>query len=324
MSAPSKHAADAKPVIEHDRGLGTAYERYCFYQLLDAWARRLDVKSFVEGPVDGMAGVPSVYGVGLAIRGVAVTSTVTSEEQGRVVREIYAGAGATADVRVVDPGDVANALPKADMVLTYHALSMVPDWRRYLQAVAGRATKGLVVAVCNPQNWGVSLVRLLGRLQGKGDVAPPEAWHKEALAPELWKLGRVREHEYFDCPWWPDLHVSPGQKLTDRAKGLVNKSDQVAFGLQRTDVKMADRFVYDGARWPYFGGPGWQEELMPALLKHPSFEGSKAKLKAYTGHLHAFLVDVAPRTRQAKLRLKQVEASSTNEPATGDPPTQTP
>ena len=62
--------------ITHDRGLGSAYERYCFYQLVDAWRTRYEIETALEGLIDGMAGVSGVHCVGLARRGVKVTTAL--------------------------------------------------------------------------------------------------------------------------------------------------------------------------------------------------------------------------------------------------------
>lgn len=298
-------------LLAHDRGLGSAYERYWFYKLLDRWADELGAESLLEGPLDGMAGVPGVHGVGLARRGKHVTSVVVSEKQAEITRAIYERAGAAkfVDVRVVAPDDQAaiDALPKADLVLAYHTLSFVPDWRAYLARVAKQANKGFIVSVCNPDNWGVAIIRNVGRLRGIGGLEPPEYWRTDVLAPELWKLGRVKEHEFFDCPWWPDLQVSPGQSLLDRAKKLVTmRKKGVQFTADGTDSQLAQRFVYGAERWPYFGDDeGWKDELEPALRRHPSFERTRAaRVKALAGHLHAFLVDVRPRTPQERRRLR--------------------
>jgi hypothetical protein len=304
-----------KHLVPDDRGLGTAYERYCFYQLLDAWAKQYEVETFLEGPVDGMAGVAGVHGVGLARRGVKVVSAVPTEEHARVARGIYASCDTPVDVTVLageDPASVAT-LPRSDMVVCYHALSFVDDWRTYLEAIAALAKKVLVVTVCNPDNWGVAVIRALARLRGVSGVDAPESWQTSVLAPELWRHGRVREHAYFDCPWWPDLQVSAGQSLTDRLKRMAR-----AQGFTFTDTpeqsQLAASFVYGAERWPYFGGPGWVDELMPALLKHPCFEGAKAKVvRRRTSHLHAFVVDMRPRTHRERRRLAQAERAEHGE-----------
>ena len=294
--------------IRHDRGLGTAYERYCFYQLLDSWARRYAVTSMLEGPVDGMAGVSGVHGAVLARQGIKVSSFVPTPEKAATARAVYeaTGGSAHAEVRVV-AGAVQDAdLPTSDLVLAYHSFSLVADWRTYLQALARLTRRVLVVAVCNPQNWGVELVRLAARLRGAGSLEAPAVWHTETLAPALWAVGRVREHVYFDCPWWPDLQVSAGQSLRDRVGQLARqKRSQVRFTAEAADAKLAERFVYGPERWPYFGGPGWGDELLPALLRHPGFDGSTSRLTPRIAHLHAFVVDVGDRTPQARHRLKR-------------------
>jgi hypothetical protein len=298
----------ATQTIEHDRGLGTAYERWCFYQRLDGWATEYDVGSALEGPLDGMAGVSGVHLVGLGRRAVRVTSAVATDEKARLARAVYARAGAPVDVRVVPPRQAPDGgwgdLPPSDMVVAYHALPLVDDWRSYLRAVARLARKVLVVTVCNPDNWGVAAIRLAGRLRGRRDLAPPESWRTDVLAPELWALGRVREHVYFDAPWWPDLQVAPGQSLVDRARQLTRQGrGAVRFTAEERGARLAERFVYGPERWPYFGGDGWVEELLPALLRHPGFDGSKLRLLPRLAHLHAFVVDMRPRTPQARRKL---------------------
>lgn len=291
--------------VEHDRGLGTAYERYCFYQLVDRWASELGVESALEGPVDGMAGVPGVHCVGLARRGVPVVSAVLSDAQARVTRAIYERAGARgAGVRVVSAAH-ASELPKADLVIAYHALSLVDDWRSYLATMAKLARRALVVTTVNPRNWGVATVRWVGRVRRAAGFETPAEWGTDVLAPELWSLGRVREHTYFDCPWWPDLLVSAGQSLTSRAGQLLfaKKADAPLTDVEKK-AALAAKYVYGAERWPYFGGEGWHEELLPALLTHPTFEGARTSIRARAAHLHAFVVDVRPRTPQARRRLE--------------------
>ncbi len=202
--------------IAQDRGLGTAYERWCFYQRMRAWAEEYGVESVLEGPFDGMAGIRGVHSAGLAREGIRIVSAVASEEAQAVARRVYAAVAPQGDVDVRVVADEARVaeLPPSDMVLVYHALPFVQEWRRYLSTLGKLARKVLVVATCNPDNWGFTAVRWLG-----GSEAPT-VWKTETLAPALWELGRVRDHVYFDAPWWPDLPVAPGQSLADRLKQL--------------------------------------------------------------------------------------------------------
>jgi len=302
----------AAQVIDRDRGLGTAYERYHFYRLVERWAAEYGVKTALEGPLDGMAGVSGVHLAGLARRGVQVTSALPNEPKAALARAVYrtAGGGVAADVRVVaDPMRAAEELAPADLVIAYHALPLAPAWRAYLRLLAGLARKVLVVTVCNPDNWGVAAIRAVARLRGLGarEIDAPETWRCEILAPELWGVGRVREHTYFDAPWWPDLQVAPGQSLRDRARQLLRQpAGELRFTAAGKGARLAERFVYGPGRWPYFGDDGWSDELEPALRRHPSFERASAAVARRAAHLHAFVVDRRPRTPQARRRLAVV------------------
>jgi hypothetical protein len=224
---------------------------------------------------------------------VKTTSALVSAEKARIARAIY--------------GRAAEELPPSDLVIAYHAVPLVDDWRGYLQVLGKLARKALVVTVCNPDNWGVVAIRVASGLRGLRGMKAPETWRTEVLAPELWNLGRVREHVYFDAPWWPDLQVAPGQSLRDRARQLWGqRRSELRFTAEERGAELAGRFVYDDAKWPYFGGEGWIEELQPALLRHPAFEGVRPGLARYLSHLHAFVVDMRPRTPQARRRLAQV------------------
>jgi len=298
----------ATQIVEHDRGLGTAYERWCFYQLMQEWAAQYGVESALEGPVDGMAGVRGVHCVGLARQGVRVVSAVTTARSAEIARSVYARAAprAMADVRVVSEIATVDELPASDLVVVYHALPFVDDWRGYLRRLAALATKVLVVATCNPKNWGFLAVRLVGR------VTAPDVWRTETLAPVLWEIGRVRDHVYFDAPWWPDLPVAPGQSVSHRLRQMFTMRGGARFAPPEAGAVLASKYVYGPERWPYFGGEGWLDELQPALLRHPAFEGSRSKLVERMAHLHAFVVDVSPRTPQARRR--SLAVASAQEP----------
>jgi hypothetical protein len=265
-----------------------------------AWAAEYGVESALEGPVDGMAGIRGVHCVGLARNGVRVVSATASDRAAIIARAVYKAAApdARVDFEIVDDERRVADLPASDMVLIYHALPFVDDWRSYLRSLAKRARKLLVVATCNPDNWGFTGVRLLG------GVEVPEVWKTQTLAPVLWELGRVRDHVYFDAPWWPDLPVAPGQSLANRLKQLVVGKEGARFAPPERDAVLAPKFVYGPDRWPYFGGPGWIDELQPALLRHPAFEGSRQGIVRRMAHLHAFVVDVRPRTPQARRQLR--------------------
>jgi hypothetical protein len=288
-------------VIDRDYGLGSAYERYCFYQWVGRVAKEYHVRSMLEGPLDGMSGISGVHGVGLARDGVAVTSLTVSEAQAAITRSVYANAGVTSAKVLVREDATLSGLKKHDMVISYHAAEFVSDWAAYLASLAALAAKVVLVTIRNPDNWTVRLLQAGARLRGSRSLDPPKEWSTHSLAPILWSLGSVKAHKYFDCPWWPDLQLGPGQGLGNRVRSMLRGEVKTAYAA--AGAAKAEKHVYTPERWPYFGGPGWHEELLPALLLHPGFDGSPEFICRRAAHLHGFVVDVAPRTPQARRRV---------------------
>jgi hypothetical protein len=282
-----------KPLVTEDRGLGVAHERCSLYQRLDTWARTYEIDSMLEGPLDGVDGIAGVHGLGLARRGVNVVAAVPSDEHARLVRDVYAGCGATGEPLVLGQADLP-ALPRADLVLCYRALDLAADWRSYLAEMAKLARKVVVVVVGNPHNWRLTMTRTLGLGLFRGRAVVPEAWRTEALAPELWKIGRVKEHTHFEAPWWPE---APAGSAREQLRAILGG-------------KPREGYVYGPGRWPHFGGPGWLEELMPALAERPTFGAANEKRRTRTACAHAFVVDVRPRTARERRRLAQLEETT--------------
>jgi hypothetical protein len=161
-------------------------ERRLFGALLEDWASEYGVTSVLEGPVDGIEGVRGVHAAGLARRGVAVCVAVRTEAEAQAARAVY---GETpVDVRVVRDPDAPVGLPRSDMVIAYHALPLVEDWREYLATLGTLATRALVVVLRHPRG---AIDRLTGAL------AP--VCRTEVVAPALWEIGRVRTHVHFDA-----------------------------------------------------------------------------------------------------------------------------
>ncbi len=238
----------------------------------------------MEGPRDGMDGVRGVHCVGLARAGVRVLSVVGDDASADIARAVYACAAPAqpVEVRVMGPGGLAE-LPVSDLVLVYQGALPVEDGHAYLRAMARHARTILVVVTRNPEHW-----RLASRDALRG-LRASDATTTKALAPVLWELGRVRDHVYFDAPCWPAWPPA-----RDSASWLGGST----------------RHVYGAERWPYFGGAGWTDELEPALVRRPSFERAGPRVLRRTAYLHAFVVDLRPRTPQARRKLELARAGA--------------
>lgn len=261
-----------------DVGLGSAYERWAVYELLKKWLEPLELTTALEGPVDGMAGIPGLHLIPAAIKGARVTVVVPDAEAAEVVRGVYrtVGVESALDVRV----SAAWPEEKFDLVLTYSALPFVTDWRGYLAEAAARSRRHLFVSVTHPASYGVFVgkaLRLAGLAPRKLELFDHPSTRPHVLEPELLKLGRIVADSFVDCPWWPDIPVDAGETL---ASGILRR---LPFGgrQRREPQKPAAAegpgmpFQYGPRRFPFFGGEGWDEEFAPALRRHPNLEFSR-------------------------------------------------
>lgn len=273
-----------------DVGLGTAYERLAIYQLMRDWLAGYKLRRAVEGPVDGMAGIPGLHLVGLARLGTTIRVEHSSANTLERVRAVYRHLGLESQLELNVSGEDGEWEGGFDLALTYNALPLVRDWRGYLRKVAARSGRYLVVSVTNPASYGVSIRKLMRRLETDG--APelfdhPSCRHAE-LEPELRRLGRIRDHLYLDCPWWPDLFVQTGETLLS---GTLRRIPWAASYLERQGGERGAGFLYGPDVFPLFNDHPEHLQLRKAMRRHPVFDRRGRMLGRLFGHHHAYLVE---------------------------------
>jgi hypothetical protein len=289
MSADASAAAGAPPP-ERDVGLGTAYERLAVYGLLRRWAQTHGVRTALEGPVDGMAGMPGLHLLPLAREGVRVTVASPDAPALERVREVYERLGCHGQlttVRVATPRELPEG---ADLVLSFNALPLVEDWSGYLKDLASRAGRLLALVITNPSSYGVAIRKVM-RLLEKDRV--PElfdhpATRAERLLAELSACGEVEvlDRTYVDCPWWPDLFVPTGQTTL---QGILGRLPFRLPQLPKREARPAG-FIHGTGAFPLLEGEPGHDQLRAALRWHPTFDGLGPWLGRAFGHHHAFLV----------------------------------
>ncbi|HQR44983.1 MAG TPA: hypothetical protein PLB02_05125 [Thermoanaerobaculia bacterium] len=281
MNAP-EGMVPLPPPARRDVGLGTAYERWAVYALLTKWLAPLGTSTALEGPVDGMAGIPGLHLLPAAVGGARVTVVVPDSEAADVVRGVYRTVGVEDRLEVRVASDWPDG--RWDVVLTYNALPSVPDWKGYLGEAARRAGRRLLVSVTHPASYGV-LVRKTLRLAQPGprpiELFDHPSTKPGVLEPELTRYGTIVGDAYVDCPWWPDLFVETGETL------LTGTLSRLPFGRRfrrgpaaPPSAETVEPFLYGPGRYPFFGGTGWAEEMEPALRRHPNLEGSRFRVLA--------------------------------------------
>jgi hypothetical protein len=277
-----------------DVGLGTAYERVAIYRVLDEWFAGKPIATAFEGPLDNMAGIPGLHLIGLAQRGARVTVALGDARALSNVEGVYATRGLRdrLETRLLAPSD-ALAERAYDVALSYNVLPLVPDWRSFLARVARTSKRWLVVALTNPRTYGASVRRLLRPFESRPqeELFQHESVLPAHIEPELAKLGRIAGHEYFDCPWWPDLFVDAGDSLLSATMRRLPFVSRFAPPPQKTTNDAAGSFVYGRDDYPYPAPLESNRELAAALRKHPTFDHVRG-VAPYFAHLHAYLVEL--------------------------------
>jgi hypothetical protein len=290
-------------VTRQDVGLGTAYERTVTYRLIRKWLGSRGIRSAMEGPVDGFAGMPGLHLIPLARQGIRVTVVHPHPAALLQVRRIYERCGLTDQLETV-LGDAPGGQHTFDAVLSFNALPLLADWRAYVRMLLASCRRYALFVTTNPDSYGVGLRRLLRSLER--NPPDPELFEHEATRPdvlhkELTRAGPILESTFLDCPWWPDLFVPAGQTLLGETLGrLVGRARSVSghtgarlvSAAARYAHETSSRFIHDENNFP-FCGDGAPRTLIAALRRHPVFDRSHHRFGRLFGHHQAYLVEVA-------------------------------
>jgi hypothetical protein len=277
------------PIATQDLGLGTAYERVAIYKLFDRWAEGKRVETAMEGPLDGMAGIPGLHLLGFARRGVQVTVCLPDDHALERVRTLYRRQGV--EERLSTYRLAADAIPTGpvDVLVSYNALPYLADWRPYLARLLAADARWFFLVVSSPHSYGTYLRRAQRLLRGENvvDLFDHEATHPSVIEPEIEKHGRILSHDYLDCPWWPDFLIPARKNLAGDTLAKVKK----LIGRSEADSSAPPRYVFGEERYPFFEGEEGYEDLSRSMRMHPVFDRAPVPVARFFGHLHGYLVE---------------------------------
>lgn len=258
---------------EADRGLGTTFERFAIYKWLESVADRYAVHAVLEGPGDGVAGIPGIHSIPLARRGCEVTVALQEPTEAALARRAWAAQGCLARGNFVCVRGLSLPFPSRcfDLVWNFNRLPFL-DPPVLVKEMARLSSRYVALVVPNRRNYGFPARRLYHRRTrlpwpyGNTAVMDPDT--VQGLLEEA-RL-RVLEALWLDVTWWPDL-LDPAAWLT----AMVPWTGWLLF-----------RTLRDGYRWepedlPYFDPLTyadvhrrmrrlcWLERVRPALLQVP-------------------------------------------------------
>lgn len=263
---------------EADLGLGTTFERFAIYRWLESVAERCAAYTVLEGPGDGVAGIPGIHSIPLARRGCEVTVALGGEAAIALAQRAWAAQGCLAQVDFARVHDLPLSFRSSsfDLVWNFNRLPFL-DARALVAEMARLSRRYVALVVPNRRNYGFPARRLYHRRTHLswpyGDTAVMTPSAVRGLL-ELAGL-RVLEMRWLDVPWWPDI-IDPVAWL----KAMIPGAGRLLSRNRRDGDRRA------GYRWepddlPYFDPAAyadvhqrmrrlnWMELTWPPLLQMP-------------------------------------------------------
>ena len=205
-----------KYLTDYDEGLGVVYERFVLNDYLDRLVDTYGVRTVLEAPLYGMAGVSGINSVRLAQRGCDVTLVDCLDDRldgvARIWRELNLPA------RCVLHQDFAH-LPfddgAFDLAWEWAGLWYLPDAEALLRELARVSRKLVFVAMPNAAQVGYLMRKYLIDRDFFSTV--DERWvHMARIRQVLGGAGvRFVEQGVLDVPPWPDT-VMPAAEVLKR------------------------------------------------------------------------------------------------------------
>ena len=249
-----------KYLTDWNEGLGVVYERFVLNDYLDDLIDRHQLRSVLEAPLYGMAGVSGINSVRFAERGCELTLVDSDWERLQGVTRIWTRLNLKANF--VWHGDFCQ-LPFAnntfDLAWEWAGLWYLPNAEQLLRELARVSRKLILIAMPNKLQVGYLMRKyLIDR-----DFFPTidERWvDLDRIKRVLHDSGvLIIDEGVLDVPPWPDT-VMPAAEVLKRL-GLKSK-------------KLNDQFTGEGWRWStmaYYLGqePDLRERVMKyAWLDH--------------------------------------------------------
>jgi len=269
-------------LTDYNEGLGLVYERFVLNDFLQALLRKHTIRTVLEAPLFGMAGVSGINSVVLAQAGCEVTLVDDNPERAAGVRRIWDELGLEVTVLEVEPSDWGN-LPfddsSFDLAWEWAALWHLPDAAALLRELA-RTSRNLVF-VAMPNRWQVGYFLRKYLLDRDFFRTVDERWLDMGRIRRILEDAglRIIEQGVLDVPPWPDT-VMPASEVLKRL-GLRSK-------------RLEQRFTGDSWQWStmaYYLGR--QPELYERVMKYSWLERVRLpwRLKVVWAH-HRYLLGV--------------------------------
>ncbi len=183
--APRPRAKAEAPLTRADTGLGTTYERWAVNRLLSGLLSRLEVRTLVEGPGDGMTGIAGLNSLIAGLQGAAVSLLLPSPERAAFARPVSAHHAPDAQLEIIEEWD-GQQMPFADasfdLAWNFNVMTRAADPQALLNELARVSRKYVLIFVPNRLNYAFWLHRMHHWVakepwdHGRIDLMHPRPW----------------------------------------------------------------------------------------------------------------------------------------------------
>lgn len=217
-----------KNLTDYNEGLGLVYERLMLNDFLEALQRKHNLKSILEAPLYGMAGVSGINSVILARNGAAVTLVDDTAERLEHVQRIWGELGLEANFFLQSPMRELQFPNRAfDLAWNWAALWYLPDAEKLIGELV-RVSRNLVfIAMPNRAQVGYLIRKYI--LEKDFVRYVDESWANIGRVKTIlrdWDC-EIIDEGVLDVPPWPDT-VMPASQVLKRL-GISSREMQARF-----------------------------------------------------------------------------------------------
>ena len=201
-----------------DEGKGTAYERYALNKFLSNLINRLNIKSVLELPANGIMGYPGLKSLIFAKYGCDVTLVNPSEKATEEIKQLWNSFGLKATFVVGDYFNTGLSSNSYDLVWNFCIFEHINDPDRLIREMYRLARKYILIETQNIFNIGIPIHHLYHKILG-------EVWdHGEIKKMDIYKMVKLLKQNDLtvfeiggtDLPPWPDINMKISEKLNEK------------------------------------------------------------------------------------------------------------
>jgi SAM-dependent methyltransferase len=235
-------------VVRADTGMGTTYERFSLKRLLGNLMRQYEIRSVLEGPIDGITGIAGINSLTFAKKGARVSVVLPNQETANYARHIWEKEGCRDRGTFFVIGASRFDFPddSFDLVWNFNALPRIDNFIKVVTEMVRVSKRYVLIFVSNRSNYGFWVHRLHHK------VAKAEWDHGDIALMDTERIGRILQEKdmriiqklFVDIPWWPDVDILMSKLASDLLpflRPLLKKTQQ-----------HDQRYKWDVNNLPYF------------------------------------------------------------------------